>query len=212
MHMQIHQCAVVGRHPSAQRRYPISGAVHAGCECWSNSRSSWSLSCPSDVSRLLAPSGVYRTTRCSRWGPTPRVNTNPNSSFTYCVTLPLTATSHCSPSTSMIRRGMLDRTLRKILQPGFDVGHEAIGIGTIHDAVIEREREQSFGPDGDHIGAVHGDDRGLFFDAADAQNGSLRLIDDGGADRRAEYAGVGDGERPFLDLIRNQLPGPGPLS
>ncbi len=40
-----------------QRRYPISGAVHEGCEWASRSRSSASLNWASESSRLLAPSG-----------------------------------------------------------------------------------------------------------------------------------------------------------
>jgi hypothetical protein len=54
----------------------------------------------------LAPSGEYRATRRSRAAPSPRLNTTPNSSFTYWVTRPLTVTSHGSPFTSMMRLGI----------------------------------------------------------------------------------------------------------
>src|SRR3954466_6930777 len=95
--------------------------------------------------------------RCSRSGPTPRVNTRPNSSFTYCVTRPLTDTSHCSPSTSITRRGISGSALGKLLQPPFHVRHEPVGVGAVHDAVIEGQRKKSLGADSDHVGAVHRD-------------------------------------------------------
>ena len=53
---------------------------------------------------------------------------------------------------------------------------------------------------------------GCFSIAADAEDGRLRLIDDGRPDDRAEHAGVGDSERALLDLVRTQLLGPGPLT
>ena len=42
-------------------------------------------------------------------------------------------------------------------------------------------------------------------DLAHAQDGDLRLVDDGGADQRAEKAGIRDGERAPLDFFRLQL-------
>jgi hypothetical protein len=58
MNMQVDRFTTAGRRfGGAQRRYPISGAVQDGCEWLSKSRSSWSLSWPSDSSRLLAPRG-----------------------------------------------------------------------------------------------------------------------------------------------------------
>src|SRR5512135_149927 len=75
-------------------RYSVSGAVQAGCEWASSERSCASVSSESASSELLAPRGEYRTTRRSRAGPVPRANTSPSSSFTYCVTRPLTDTIH----------------------------------------------------------------------------------------------------------------------
>src|SRR3954470_15854160 len=102
--------------------------------------------------------------RCSRLGPTPRVNTRPNSSFTYWVTRPLTDTSHCSPSTSMTRRGISGSALRKFLQPGLDVGHEPISVRAVDDAVIEGQRQHAPEANRDHIGSVDGDDSWLLVD------------------------------------------------
>ena len=58
-------------------------------------------------------------------------------------------------------------------------------------------------PNGDRV-VDH--DRALL-DLADAEDGHLRLVDDRGAEQRAEHAGVGDRERPAFDLLRLQLLG-----
>ncbi len=61
------------------------------------------------IPRLRRGPGRLRSgqqARCSRCGPLPRLKMRPNSSRTNWVTRPLGATSHFSPSTSIMRLGM----------------------------------------------------------------------------------------------------------
>jgi len=70
------------------------------------------------------------------------------------------------------------------------VGHELIGHGAIHQAMVVAKRQVRHRPDADRL--VH--DNRTLLDCADAENGDLRLIDDRHAELRAELAGIGDGE------------------
>ncbi len=74
-----------------------------------------------------------------------------------------------------------------VLQGVFYLGHELACVSAVDDAVIEAERQANDATDGDRIGAVFiGDDEGLFEEAADAEDGGLRLGDHGRAELFAE--------------------------
>ncbi len=69
--------------------------------------------------------------------------------------------------------------------------------------MVEAEGEALDRADGDRLLAVLvGDNFGFLVEAADAEDGRLRLRDDGGAELFAEDAGVGEGEGAAGDLIR----------
>src|SRR5688500_10006370 len=55
-------------------------------------------------------------------------------------------------------RGTSGRRLGELLQRLLHVGHEAVGIGAVHDPVIEREGQHALGPDGDAVAAVDRND------------------------------------------------------
>lgn len=62
--------------------------------------------------------------------------------------------------------------------------------------------------DGDDIFAVRGgDDLGALLDGADAEDGDLRLVDDGRAEEAAEDSRVGDGEGAARHLVGLELLG-----
>jgi 5-(carboxyamino)imidazole ribonucleotide synthase len=87
-----------------------------------------------------------------------------------------------------------------------EVGHELAGIGAVDDAVVEAEGEALDAADGDGVLAVLiGEDDGFFVQAADAEDGRLRLGDDGRAELLAEDAGVGEGEGAAGDIVRREL-------
>src|ERR1700734_271521 len=93
-----------------------------------------------------------------------------------------------------------------VLEVGLEVRHELAGVGAVHDAVVEAEGEALDGADGDGVVAVLvGDDLSLFVEAADAEDGRLRLIDDWRAELLAEDAGVGECEGASGDLIGSEL-------
>ena len=82
-----------------------------------------------------------------------------------------------------------------------DLRHEAVGVGPVHQAVVEGQREVAHGPDGDGVVAHH---RPLL-DGPDPEDGHLRLVDDRRAEEAAEDAGVRDGEGPALHLLDLEL-------
>lgn len=83
--------------------------------------------------------------------------------------------------------------------------HEPIRRRPIDNPVVERQAEVPHRPNGDRIV----NDDGTFLNGADAQNGDLRLMDDGGAEQAAEPTMVGDRERSALNLLGAQFLGPG---
>lgn len=87
----------------------------------------------------------------------------------------------------------------------FHLGHESIRRRPIDNPVVERQTEVAHWPNGDRIV----NDDGSFLNGADAQNGDLRLMDDGGAEQAAEPTMVCDRECSALNLFRIQLLGPG---
>src|SRR5947209_15100976 len=94
------------------------------------------------------------------------------------------------------------------LQNLFDVGEEALGVRAVNDAVVEGEGEVGHLADGYHVIALFGgDDTRALLDCADAEDGDLRLVDDGRAEESAEDAGVRDGEGSARDLVGLELLG-----
>src|SRR5215218_3177590 len=67
-------------------------------------------------------------------------------------------------------RAMLDRGLGELLQRALHVGHEPVGVGAVHDPVIEREREHSLRPDSQAVGPVNADHGWLLLDRADTED------------------------------------------
>ena len=55
------------------------------------------------------------------------------------------------------------------------------------------------------VAVLVGDDFGFLVEAADAEDGALRLVDDRGAELLAEDAGVGEGEGATGDLVGSEL-------
>ncbi len=55
------------------------------------------------------------------------------------------------------------------------------------------------------VAILIGDDFGFLVEAADAENGALRLVDDGGSELLAEDARVGEGKGAPGDLVRGEL-------
>jgi len=89
-----------------------------------------------------------------------------------------------------------------VFEVGLEVGHELAGVGAIDGAVVEAEGEALDAADGDAVLAVFvGKDYRLFVEAADAEDGGLRLGDDGGSELLAEDAGVGEGEGAAGDFV-----------
>ena len=80
-------------------------------------------------------------------------------------------------------------------EDSFEFEHESAGVRAVDEAVVEAEAIHLDGADGDCVVAFGvGEDDGLFAEAADGEDGGLRLVDDGGAELAAEDAGVGEGK------------------
>src|SRR5262245_29017458 len=109
-------------------------------------------------------------------------------------------------------RGMSEYRFRKMFKGLFYESHEAIRVGTVDDAVVERQRKISAGSDRHRILAVIA---GHHFDAllqpADTQDSHLRLVDDRRAYHRSEDARVRDRERAILDFARIEALAPGAI-
>src|SRR6516165_8794913 len=83
-----------------------------------------------------------------------------------------------------------------ILDALLDADEEADGIFAVNEAVIVGQGEVHHGPDHDLV--IDGDRP--FLDRVHAEDGALRRVDQGGREERAEYAAVGDRERPALQV------------
>ena len=93
------------------------------------------------------------------------------------------------------------------------MSHELIRDGAVDETVVVAERQVNDGADGDGIVTIFiGDDQWLLGDSADAQDGRVRLIDDGQTEDGAELAGVGDGEGGAFDIFGLQFLGAGALA
>src|SRR5256885_1896162 len=92
------------------------------------------------------------------------------------------------------------------LQVLLDALEELRGGGAVDDPVVPRHRQIDHVPDGDGVVDHH---RALL-DGVECQDRALRRVDDRHADDRAERAGVGDGERPALDVVGGQVLRAGP--
>ena len=93
-----------------------------------------------------------------------------------------------------------------VFQIGLEVGHELARVGAVDDAVIEAKSEALDRADADEVVAVFvGDDFGFLVEAADAEDGALRLVDDRRAELLAEDARVGEGEGASGDLVRSEF-------
>src|ERR1700690_2246588 len=95
----------------------------------------------------------------------------------------------------------LQQLFAPALQELLHLGHELVGHRSVNDAMVIANAEVHHRTDGDGVVAVLvGNHDRLFQDSAHAQDGNLRLIDDGHSEFRATDARVGDGERPPLDF------------
>ncbi len=104
----------------------------------------------------------------------------------------------------------MDRDLSDVFGPvlevSFEVRHELAGVCSVDDAVIEAERKALDVTDGDRVVSVLvGEDLGFLVEATDAEDGSLRLVDDRRAELLAEDAGVGESEGAAGDFVRCEL-------
>src|SRR4051812_22893524 len=98
---------------------------------------------------------------------------------------------------------MSEHRLGEGFQTLLDRRHEAVGVRTVDDAVVEREREIRTRANADRVFAVGaGHDLDPLLQRADAENADLRLVDDRGSDHRAEYTRVRDGEGSVLHFAR----------
>ena len=79
----------------------------------------------------------------------------------------------------------------------FHPGHEAVGGGAIDHPMVEREAQVTHGANRDGIV----DDDSTLLHRPYSEDGSLRWIDDGGAEEAAEAAVGGDGEGAVLDCF-----------
>ena len=78
--------------------------------------------------------------------------------------------------------------------------------------MVEAESEVLHGADGDGVVALGvGEHHGLFFEAADAEDGRLGLVDDGRGELVAEDAGVGEREGGPADFVGREFLGAGAL-
>src|SRR5262249_46140481 len=90
-----------------------------------------------------------------------------------------------------------------VLQSFLDLVQELVGDGTVDHRVVVAQCDVAHGANGDRV-VDH--DRS-FFNRPEAKNADIRLADHGQAEEAAEYAGVGDRERAFLNFFRAQLLG-----
>ena len=98
-----------------------------------------------------------------------------------------------------------------LFQPVLHRGQEAGGVGTVDEPVIVGERQVDHGPHGDHLTqrrVLH--HHGALHDRASAEDRHLRLIDDRCVEKGTTAAGVGERERATGQLVRADLPSPGP--
>src|SRR5262249_41988202 len=61
-------------------------------------------------------------------------------------------------------RAILDSAFRELLKLFLHIRHEAVGVGAIHDAMIECQREQATRPNREGVGAIHRNDGRLLLD------------------------------------------------
>src|SRR5258708_35962452 len=97
--------------------------------------------------------------------------------------------------------GSLQKRLAPVFQGFLDLVQELMGDGAIDQAVVVAERYVAHGADGDGIV----DDHGALFDGAEAENADVGLADDREAEEAPEDAGIGDGERAFLNFLGFEL-------
>src|SRR5687767_14826386 len=86
------------------------------------------------------------------------------------------------------RAGILDQLL--------DTHEEPDGFGTVNDAMVVGQSDVHHGPEDDLPSNRH---RALL-DLVEPEDPDLRRIQDGRAQKRAEYAAVGDGERAAFEI------------
>src|SRR5208337_790071 len=91
-------------------------------------------------------------------------------------------------------------SLLPVFQGLLNVAQKLLGYSSIDDPVIVREGEVGHGSDGDSIVAHHR----AFLDSAHTQDGHLRLVDDGQAEKTSETPRIGDGESPSLYILDAQ--------
>ena len=84
------------------------------------------------------------------------------------------------------------------LQHRFHLHRELITQRTVDQTMVEGQRKIASGPYGDGVVHYHR----LLHDAADPQNGYLRLVDHRRCEQAAEASEIGDGESPALYLVR----------
>src|SRR5699024_11245683 len=91
------------------------------------------------------------------------------------------------------------------LQAVLDGGHEATGIGTVHDLVVVGQRQVDHLADGDRIDAVLGDDHRALDNSTGAQDSGLWRNQDRGVGQRTLGTDVGDGRGATGQIVRLQL-------
>ncbi len=95
-----------------------------------------------------------------------------------------------------------------VFQGLLQLGHKSSGVRSIDDAMVESQGEPHNVANRDAVVAVGiGDDCWLLEQAANAEDGRLRLIDHRSSKLFSENAGVGDGEGTFRDFIRLEFLG-----
>src|SRR5438094_4093026 len=95
----------------------------------------------------------------------------------------------------------LEEELLGALQSPYDGGGEAGAVGTVGDAVVERERERQQDA-GDDAAVQH---NRLLPRARGAEDGDLRVIDDRDGARPAERPDVGHREGPATQVLERRL-------
>ncbi len=99
---------------------------------------------------------------------------------------------------------MFSRCLRPSSLGRLEVGHELAGVCAVDDAVIEAQGKALDRAIAMESLPSYPSDFGFLVQAADAEDGALRLVDDGGSELFAKDAGVGEGEGASRDLIRGE--------
>src|SRR5579862_3966967 len=95
-----------------------------------------------------------------------------------------------------------------VFKGALQLEHELAGVGAVDEAVIEAEAVVLHGADGDGVVAFGiGEDDRLFAQAADREDGGLRLVDDGRAEFAAKDAWVGEGEGGSANFVGHELLG-----